>query len=341
MATDFIMPRLPDPQQQPYAAHFYPHLMHQQPFAAQPPASRQPHHYASGSNSRQISPLSTSNNTSPTSPKSYHGRQLRPLYIPAVLRPNDYPSKQTPTRKPEEQDDESLKVNGSWSSLPGLSALGRLSRRSTADSAKCLDIDWNLDMFPVPTAQPTRKHWKVGLLFWFLPPSCTTWDTWHTPDERGRVSSAALRCATLYAQTIANYPSQQADAESTICDEPSCMRHFNTWNRRHHCRRCGNIFCDSHSALEIPLDQDANYNPRGTLSRSCAHCYSEFQTWRSRTNSQSSSDDASVTGPVTAPVSPIASGISATPAAPAPNAPGHPKVEVAASVPRDWNWSTF
>lgn len=162
------MPRLPDPQQQPYGAHFYPHLMHQHqhqrtPFVPQPPVNRPQYNYASASNSRQISPLSTSNNTSPTSPKSYHGRQLRPLYIPAVLRPNDYPSKQTPTfKKPEDQDDESLKANGSWSSLPGLSALGRLSRRPTADSAKCVDINWNLDLFPVPTAQPTRKHWKVS-----------------------------------------------------------------------------------------------------------------------------------------------------------------------------------
>jgi hypothetical protein len=181
MATDFIMPRLAD-QQQPYAAQFYPHLsqqpqqqQRQQPsplqaqFTAQtyaPPQTQTQtqtqHQLHSGGNSGQISPLSTSNNASPTSPKSYHGRQLRPLYIPAVLRPTDYPSKKTPTKKSDDQDDDSLKASSSWTSLTGLGALGRLTRRSTGDSGKCMDGELNLDLFPRPTAQPTRKHWKVS-----------------------------------------------------------------------------------------------------------------------------------------------------------------------------------
>ncbi|ORY69710.1 uncharacterized protein BCR38DRAFT_90742 [Pseudomassariella vexata] len=294
MATDFIMPRLPE-SQQPHA--FYFNKSQLPGFQSQSQSQLSMHNYqhdpphsssgSGGSGSRQISPLSTShsNNASPTSPKSYHGRQLRPLYMPAVLRPTEHSSKKNPRKKAEGQyDDEHMRSNGSFISISGLGALGRLSRRSTGDSGKCMDSEWNLDLFPKPTAQPTRVHWK--------------------PDN-----------------------------ESTICDEPSCMRSFSYWNRRHHCRKCGNIFCDAHSSFDIPLDQDAQYNPKGAISRACGHCHSEFRVWRSRTNSQASSDGSSVIRDLQSmPSTPIAS----TPGKIQP----HP-AEIAASVPRDWNWSTF
>ncbi|KAI1777632.1 FYVE-domain-containing protein [Hypoxylon cercidicola] len=284
MATEFIMPRL---HEQPQAqAHFYPY---QHPPNPNPqPQSQSPIYPSQGYQSQQISPLSTSNSTSPTSPKPYHRQRLRPLYMPAVLRPNEHPSKRVPARKSEAQeDDDQLSCNNSFISLTGLGALSRLSRRTAGDDGKWADVEWDLDLFPKPTAQPTRRHWKP-------------------------------------------------DPESSICDEPSCMRHFNYWTRRHHCRRCGNIFCDSHSAFDVPLDQDANYNPRGTLSRACSHCFSEFKMWRSRTNSQASSEDESGSrNSRTAPASPMGS----SPAA-IQGANGHHQ-EVAMSVPRDWNWSTF
>ncbi|KAL7626992.1 Zn finger protein [Parahypoxylon ruwenzoriense] len=278
MATDLIMPRLHEQPQ----AHFYPY---QQPPSAH---SHSPTYPSQGYQSQQISPLSTSNNASPTSPKPYHRQRLRPLYMPAVLRPTEHPSKRIPERKAEAQDDASqLSSNSSLISLTGLGSLGRLSRRTMSDSGKHVEGEWDLDTFPKPTAQPTRRHWKP-------------------------------------------------DPESTICDEPSCLRHFNYWTRRHHCRRCGNIFCDFHSAFDIPLDQDANYNPRGTLSRACSHCFSEFEAWRSRTNSQASSEDSSAARESqTAPASPAVS----TPSAIQGLNGQHQ--DVAMSVPRDWNWSTF
>ncbi|KAI1338008.1 FYVE-domain-containing protein [Xylariaceae sp. FL0016] len=281
MAADFIMPRLPDQHQ----AHYFPHHHQPMPQAQSPTYPSQP---AQGYQSQQISPLSTSNNASPTSSKSYHHKRLRPLYIPAVLRPTEHHSKKSRDRKEGDADDDDapLSSSNSFISLPGLGAFGRLSRRSTGDSGKCMDGDWNLDLFPKPTASPTRQHWKP-------------------------------------------------DPESAICDEPSCRRNFNYWTRRHHCRKCGNIFCDSHSTYGVPLDQNAEYNPRGIISRACAHCYTEFQAWRSRTNSQASSENSSVVqGSRTAPASPIAS----TPTAMKPQGQHQ---EIAASVPRDWNWSTF
>lgn len=154
MATEFIMPRLPDQRQQPHhyqTGHFQP--------ASTATGYQSGTHYT---HTPQISPLSTSGNGSPTSPSKNHiTRQIRPLYMPAVLRPTEFPSKAPARLKTEEDDQSEERSLQSNSSFIGLPALGRLSRRSTGDSGKCLDSEWNLDLFPKPTGVPTRKHWKV------------------------------------------------------------------------------------------------------------------------------------------------------------------------------------
>ncbi len=135
-----------------------------------------------------------------------------------------------------------------------------------------------------------------------------------------------------------------------MCDHATCKRYFSYFTRRHHCRKCGNIFCDQHSTLEIPLDQDANFNPRGVPSRACGHCYAQFKEWRSLATSKPGSRDASSPGGSGGASSPRQLDTPATPLAASPTAnplghghgpmPLHPS-EVAHSVPRDWNWSTF
>jgi len=170
------------------------------------------------------------------------------------------------------------------------------------------------------------------------------------PPCRSHLSLGRLRVKRISPSFCADCFPPQPDHESTICDDATCKSSFTILNRRHHCRRCGNIFCGEHSAYEIPLDQDAQYNPRGMPSRACAHCYSEFREWRSRTNSQSSSAgssensnsaDGGSRSPVVA-VSPTSVG---GPRLKGPAAMGLPHLaqtpEVAHSVPRDWNWSTF
>lgn len=125
------------------------------------------------------------------------------------------------------------------------------------------------------------------------------------------------------------------DSESSVCDDPTCKRSFSYFVRRHHCRKCGNIFCDWHSSFALPLDQEARFNPRAALSRACNHCFQEVKVSQTRHNSQSSASTAS-----DAPHPTTASAPMPTPLPGAiPTAPRGP--EVAASVPRDWNWSTF
>jgi hypothetical protein len=168
MATDFIMPRLPDQQQHP--GLFQPQQQQwaqlQQQHPIQPIYTAPSHHQRQQSNNSntRISPLSTSGSGSPTSPKTYHTRQIRPLYMPAVLRPNEFRSKaprSSPPTDDEVDEDKPLKSNSSFISLG--SALTRLSRRSTGDSGQDVSETWNLDMFPQPTGMPTREHWKVCL----------------------------------------------------------------------------------------------------------------------------------------------------------------------------------
>ena len=138
--------------------------------------------------------------------------------------------------------------------------------------------------------------------------------------------------------SLTNKNNSQPDSESTICDETTCPRYFSYFNRRHHCRKCGNIFCEAHSRYTIPLDQDANYHPKGTRTRSCEHCFLGYRRWayeRSSASTSETSEDGQV------PTTPVVeckgkgalSGIFSK--------DGGIAQSLAQSVPRDWNWSTF
>lgn len=328
------MPRLPG--QQPQAPYYTHHQQRQQHHPQQQYPSFQPSpittssYQSSTHYNSPVSPLSTSSNLSPTTPKNYISRQIRPLYVPAVLRPTEFPSKAPPPRPAPEDDEtseDSPRPSSSFMGFGGLSAFGRLSRRSTGDSAKSVNGNWNLDMFPKPTGPPTRKHWKVGV--------------W-----RARASATFLSLRRIRSSN--NTPLPQPDHESSVCDHPTCKKYFSYFTRRHHCRKCGNIFCDAHSAFQIPLDQDANYNPRAAPSRACGHCYAQFKEWRSRINNQSLNPDSSRddgngnigaangNGVANMPTTPVPT----SPTAPGFGAPLH-NSDASHSVPRDWNWSTF
>lgn len=196
MATEFIMPRVhdqPQPQFYPQPQQHYQYSSPQSQSLSQPQPQSHSHSQSPTApaqaqsiyQTRQISPLSTSNNASPTttSPISQQNLRLQPAYMPAVLRPNLYPSK---PKKADDADQSSLQSNQSFLTLNGWGLLGKLTRRTTADSGKCLDDDdddedgasvqWNLDLFPKCTSQPTREHWKVSELLNSAPGPTTTHD---------------------------------------------------------------------------------------------------------------------------------------------------------------------
>lgn len=120
------------------------------------------------------------------------------------------------------------------------------------------------------------------------------------------------------------------DYNALICDAPTCTKTFSLFERRHHCRHCGHVFCASHSPYTIPLDHRAEFHPDGTCSRACKHCWDRYCAWNSRRMTASAEND-----------SPGECGESGR------NIEGRGRERdgqrggLAGSMPRDWSWSTF
>jgi len=79
------------------------------------------------------------------------------------------------------------------------------------------------------------------------------------------------------------------DPSAACCTSPRCRTMFNFVYRRHHCRRCGGIFCSSHTGQWVPLDQFAHFHPKGIMSKACDGCFDDFQTWKHGRNSRAGS----------------------------------------------------
>ncbi|KAG5979553.1 hypothetical protein E4U55_005035 [Claviceps digitariae] len=313
MAAQLIMPTLPADQQQ--SRHFLPnmHTYRCSPGHTYSNLHYRPHHDPTQSHQvspgPQVSPLDTSavpsqspTCSTPPSPTIQLKYCRPPLYMPAVLRRCDEfpPTEVTRCRTAGStssggSDSTFKRANNILMSIPGLSIIGQhLARRPSCEKKNMtLEGDWKLDSFPQVDGMPTRKHWKVK---------------------------------SHFLTVIAN-----PDSESTICDDPGCRRTFNYFVRRHHCRKCGDIFCDWHSSATLPLDQNAEFNPRAEPSRTCNYCFNQVKSHHKRNGSQSSS---STIDDVATPATPLN-------APPVPGVTPPHKREVPASASREWNWSTF
>ncbi|KAL6452523.1 PIB2 Glutamine sensor PIB2 [Candida maltosa Xu316] len=62
------------------------------------------------------------------------------------------------------------------------------------------------------------------------------------------------------------------------CGIPSCPKVFNFFERRHHCRKCGGIFCKQHTSHSLYINYLAQFTTggRGTLSKVCDNCIEEY-----------------------------------------------------------------
>lgn len=56
----------------------------------------------------------------------------------------------------------------------------------------------------------------------------------------------------------------------------SCERSFTWFRRRHHCRKCGGVFCAADTKNTIGLDRVLNFSILGIPCRACDACNSEF-----------------------------------------------------------------
>ncbi|KAI8915568.1 hypothetical protein EDD86DRAFT_196341 [Gorgonomyces haynaldii] len=64
------------------------------------------------------------------------------------------------------------------------------------------------------------------------------------------------------------------DKDVKICMHSGCTARFGLFERRHHCRKCGSIFCQKHSQNKIKLNLvTRSFDPHGYEARVCDGCF--------------------------------------------------------------------
>ena len=240
-------------------------------------------------------------------------RQIRPpkspMYIPAALRPTDRPQRASPLTPPRS-------LHGSTDSLDKNADPTRpTSRRSTDPGRGKQQQQQQLDR-----VSEASSHEELA-----------------TGVGSQATSKEPIDDMSDLTPLTGDPPTRhhwKADSYASLCDGPTCQKTFGLFERRHHCRHCGNIFCKEHSSLHIPLDQNADFHPRGHIVRSCGHCLARYEEWLEarremikmgrHTGETSQGSPVRQIGPTKSPKSPDAH-----------------KGSFVGSLTRDWNWSTF
>ncbi|KAI9207659.1 FYVE zinc finger-domain-containing protein [Polychytrium aggregatum] len=66
----------------------------------------------------------------------------------------------------------------------------------------------------------------------------------------------------------------QRETGNDLCSTPGCGRALGLRFGKQNCRRCGKLFCDSHTSFQIRLALDARHDPeKGIWCRVCESCY--------------------------------------------------------------------
>lgn len=65
------------------------------------------------------------------------------------------------------------------------------------------------------------------------------------------------------------------------CQITHCPKVFNFFERRHHCRKCGGIYCKEHTLHYLYINHLAQFTTggRGTLSKVCDNCIEEYNVF--------------------------------------------------------------
>lgn len=113
-----------------------------------------------------------------------------------------------------------------------------------------------------------------------------------TPSLYSRPSNTTIAKPTLNRSVVLMPPSRWvADNQVACCTAPECQLPFTIFNRKHHCRLCGNIFCANCSSHTLPTAagaddlskassiaaQTPNSSAAALSIRVCAECFYEHQ----------------------------------------------------------------
>lgn len=71
------------------------------------------------------------------------------------------------------------------------------------------------------------------------------------------------------------------DNNVTQCE--GCKKPFRWFRRRHHCRKCGKVFCADDVRYQVGLDRMLNFSLLGQPSKVCSGCAHDFQVFRQET----------------------------------------------------------
>ncbi|RCH96660.1 hypothetical protein CU098_010791, partial [Rhizopus stolonifer] len=96
------------------------------------------------------------------------------------------------------------------------------------------------------------------------------------------IASTSLNKPIVFEE-VTGSPSRdhwKKDSEANACCYIGCPTTFGLFERRHHCRKCGDIFCSVHCSNYFRLDQLSQYHPRGILSRGCDACADDYIQWQ-------------------------------------------------------------
>lgn len=99
-----------------------------------------------------------------------------------------------------------------------------------------------------------------------------------TPSTMGSYSSSIISMSSRSPQL----PTRRhwvPDSKRSACHQ--CHKIFTFFERKHHCRHCGDIFCQKHLRHWLYLDSDAKFviggGGVGTLSKVCDNCHLEYE----------------------------------------------------------------
>lgn len=97
------------------------------------------------------------------------------------------------------------------------------------------------------------------------------------------VTSSSISTPTLYptvpesSTTMVTKDHWIPDEQASVCAVRGCGKPFGLLERKHHCRRCGEVVCQEHFQSSIPLNQFAVPDPNGVPSEVCDDCFLTFQ----------------------------------------------------------------
>lgn len=136
------------------------------------------------------------------------------------------------------------------------------------------------------------------------------------------------------------------DESAAKCGISNCPKYFNFFERRHHCRKCGGIFCKEHTSHYLYINHLAQFTTggRGTLSKVCDNCINEYNTF---INLQfgvcKPGEPRKLPEPVAASVPPVTEAPKGSPVKTIPSVGtlGTRTEQLAGSVPANWSWSSF